>query len=150
MKLSIELIPSPCWYSNVRSNVSASTWQRLQTTTFHRCGDRCEICGRDSTLECHEIWEFDDNHCTQRLSGLIGLCNKCHAVKHFGLAMETGRIQEVLAWLCEINQISATEAVTYINKEIQIYKIRSQFAWELDLRWLNKMGVKLNRHGVED
>jgi hypothetical protein len=29
-RLTVELVPSTCWYTNVRSNVSKAVWDRLR------------------------------------------------------------------------------------------------------------------------
>lgn len=37
-------------------------------------------------LECHEVWEYDEENSIQRLSGLLALCTWCHKVKHWSWA----------------------------------------------------------------
>lgn len=34
-------------------------------------------------LECHEVWEYDEENSIQRLSKLLALCTPCHRVKHW-------------------------------------------------------------------
>jgi len=154
MRLAIELIPSTCWYSNVRSNVRPSTWDRLQRSTFQAAGYVCEICGgvgAKHPVEAHEIWQYDDHRLIQRLERLIALCPRCHEVKHIGLAIETGNAQRTLAWLCSVNAISPPEGLAYIKRAFQIHQIRSRFPWQLDIEQLTRdYGVILNKHGMED
>jgi hypothetical protein len=33
-RLTVELVPSTCWYTNVRSNVSKAVWDRLRRQGF--------------------------------------------------------------------------------------------------------------------
>ena len=58
-RLTIELVPQTCWFSNVRSEVSAADWDRLRKLTSNAAGGRCEVCGGRGPrwpVECHEIW----------------------------------------------------------------------------------------------
>jgi hypothetical protein len=52
-----------------------------------QAGHRCELCGgvggsnRGHTIECHEVWDYDDRTWVQRLVRLTALCPACHEVK---------------------------------------------------------------------
>ena len=92
--LSIELIPSTCHFSNVRTTVKAKEWDKIRLMSYKSAGNKCEICGDTGknqgykhNVECHEIWEYDDKNHVQKLIGLISLCPTCHQVKH----IEIGR-----------------------------------------------------------
>jgi len=61
--LTVELVPSSSWFSNVRSNVSKKTWDFLRKSTYKKANHRCEICGGRGDkwpVECHEVWDYDD------------------------------------------------------------------------------------------
>lgn len=153
MKLSIELVPSSCWYSNVRSNVRSETWERLQCATFHKAGHVCEICagtGDTHPVEAHEVWIYDDHRLIQRLDRLISLCPRCHEIKHIGLAIKSGNAKRALTWLSTVNEITPSEALVYVQRAFQIHKIRSQFQWQLDIKLLTqRYGIKLDKYGIE-
>jgi len=107
-------------------------------------------CVRSAGVEAHEIWAYDDHRMIQKLNGLISLCPKCHEVKHIGFAIEQGRAAQVTEWLCTINQITAEQALAYIQYAFKVHSIRSQFKWQLDLTVLsNKYGIKLDKYGIE-
>ncbi len=62
-QLTVELVPRTCWFSNLRSELSKEEWDRLRRPVFERAGNRCEVCGGKGTqhpVECHEVWEYDD------------------------------------------------------------------------------------------
>lgn len=147
LKLTIELVPHSCWYSNVRSNVTTTTWRRLQNIVFKAANQTCEICGQTGSkhpLECHEIWSYDDHRCIQSLTRLIALCPRCHEVKHIGFAIQRGRLQHALKWFCEVNGTTPSDAVAYIQHQLKVTEIRGQFAWTLDLSLLKtKYAVQL-------
>lgn len=152
LRLEIELIPASCWYTNVRSNVKAATWERLQSTEFQRSNHRCEICnstGPNHPVELHEKWFFDDARQIQVLVGMLVLCPSCHSVKHFGLAMEKGKTAEILNWLTQVNKIDVNDALIHVQKSIQIFQIRSQFQYRLDLGYLKKHHITLDKYGIE-
>ncbi|MGW7166485.1 DUF5710 domain-containing protein [Streptomyces sp. NPDC054884] len=43
--LFVDLVPSSCWFTNVRSSVSPRDWERLRRMITDRAGRRCEVCG---------------------------------------------------------------------------------------------------------
>lgn len=153
IKLSIELVPATCWYSNVRSNVRPSTWDRLQQEVFQAANYRCQICGGTGPahpVEAHEIWSYDDHRMVQTLKDLISLCPNCHEVKHIGHALKSGRTKRVIEWLCLVNHFDADQALAYIDYSFKVHGIRSQFQWRLDLSVLvSKYRLKLDKHGIE-
>jgi len=138
MKLTIELVPSTTWYNNVRSLVSQTEWDTLRHNCYANAGYRCEICGVSGRLECHEIWEFNNDTKTQRLAGLIALCKNCHRVKHPGLAKMKGESSLVINHLMKINKITESQAIEYIEKSFEIWRERSKIDWHIDFSILNK------------
>jgi len=136
MKLTIELVPSTAWYSNVRSNVSQAEWDVLRKECYKKAGYKCEVCsgkGPKHPVECHEIWEYDDEAFTQTLGGLIALCPDCHEVKHIGLAGIKGRQSQAIAHLAKVNGITLEEANIYVEASFETWSKRSQKDWKLDI-----------------
>lgn len=144
-RLSIELVPATCWYTNVRSNVSRKDWERCKDFVKERSGRRCEICGGVGSrypVDCHEIWAYDDERQVQTLVGLIALCPACHEVKHLGRAMRLGNGDRAIAHLCRVNGWSPTRAEAYCMKVFQIWRLRSQMQWTLDISYLKQLGIE--------
>jgi len=117
-KLTIELVPSTCWYSNVRDNVTKSEWDKIRKSTYKKANYLCEICGGKGhrwPVECHEIWEYDDENHTQTLKGLIALCPDCHKVKHFGLTSTRSEheLHHAINHLKNVNNFSKTEVISF-------------------------------------
>lgn len=145
MKLSIELVPKSCWYSNVRSNVSEEEWDIIRKKCYKNAGNICEICGKtgknqgyNHNVECHEIWNYDDKKYIQKLTGLIALCPFCHKTKHVGLAQMNGEEDIVINQLMKVNNISKSEVEKYINDSFLIWLDRSDEEWELDISYLDE------------
>jgi hypothetical protein len=145
-RLTVELVPSTCWYTNVRSNVPKAVWDRLRRRVAADAGDRCEICGgrgRRWPVECHEVWDYDDDRKIQRLQRLVALCPACHEVKHAGLASKRGRLSAVVAHLVEVNGWSAEDAEVYLEAVFETWAARSRYQWTLDISLLS------TRYGID-
>ena len=140
-RLTIELVPSTSWFTNVRSLVSPEEWDRLRRATYRAAGHRCEICGGRGPqwpVECHEIWEYDERKHIQRLTGLIALCPSCHQVKHFGLARVNGKQEEAGRWLMHVNGWTRRQAYDYVQAAFALWEERSRVPWEVDISWLER------------
>lgn len=145
-KLTIELVPETCWFSNVRSSVSRTDWDQLKRITSAKADRVCEICwgvGPRWPVECHEIWEYDDKRHVQKLAGLIALCPSCHQVKHIGFAQIRGKLQEAIGHLKNINGLTTGDAHEYVENAFNKWRERSQYNWKLDISWLDQFDVKI-------
>lgn len=143
--LSVELVPSSCWFSNVRSEVPKPAWEALKRHVSRRAAHRCEICGGRGykwPVECHEIFEYNDEEGVQRLSGLQALCPSCHEVKHIGFAFQRGRGERALAKLSKVNGWSADDAKVYVEVAFEVWSRRSRRSWTLDLTGLQALLVE--------
>ena len=138
-KLIIDLIPSSCFYSNVRTNVQKKTWDKIRKKVYKKANYKCEICngvGKKHPVECHEIWEYKKGK--QILKGFIALCPSCHEVKHFGLAQHRGFEERAKKHLMKINKWNEKETEKHIINAFNTWNKRSLQEWELDISFLEK------------
>jgi len=150
-KLEVELIPSTCHFSNVRTTVKASEWDKIRFLSYESAGNKCQICksvgtdqGYKHAVECHEIWEYDDENHVQTLVGLIALCPICHQVKHIGRAIKMGRFTICVKQLALVNKWNREQIDAHVAESFELYKERSQHQWTLDLSLLNEEPYNLN------
>ena len=146
MELRVELVPSTSWGANLRSELTKSQWDRLRKAQYVLAGHRCEICGGKGPrhpVECHEVWDYDDEVGAQTLVRLIALCPRCHEVKHYGLAESRGNGRRALKHLMLVNRWTEDEAVAHIKAAAVQWQERSEHQWILDLRWLENHGVPI-------
>lgn len=143
-KLEVELIPTTCHYSNVRTTVKPKEWDKIRFITYEKAGNKCEICGQTGIeqgykhrVECHEIWKYDDKRKVQKLIGLIALCPVCHQVKHIGRAFAIGKQPEAFRQLEEVNEWNTKQVLEHVAEAFEINKERSQHNWKLDITYLN-------------
>lgn len=133
LKLTIELVPSTAWYKNVRSEIP-DDWDTIRKKAYKKANYKCEICGGVGDkwpVECHEVWNYDDNLKTQTLEGFIALCPMCHKAKHLGLAHNNGELGVVAEHLKKVNNISTVEVSQYIEEVFRIWEERSKHPWKL-------------------
>jgi len=136
-RLTIELVPSPCWGKNVRALVSPDEWQGIQETVFGHASGKCQVCGFQGNLHCHEVWRYDELSGVQALAGFLALCRFCHEVKHIGLAKLHGLYRQAIAHLARVNRWSKRAAEKYADECFETYERRSRREWRQDVTALN-------------
>jgi hypothetical protein len=143
-RLTIELVPQTCWFSNVRDQVSRTDWDRIRSQVYAHAGRRCETCGgrgRKHPVECHEVWEYDETARVQLLVRMVALCPSCHEVKHMGLAGLKGRGEQASAHLAEVNGWTPQVTARYITQAFAVWEERSDRMWSLDVSALATYGI---------
>lgn len=140
MKLTIELVPSTSWFSNLRSLLPSEEWDKIRKNCYKNANYKCEICGGigpSHPVECHEEWQYKDG--IQKLIRLIALCPNCHKTKHYGFARISGKEAEAKKHFMNVNSISEKEADEYINEAFEIWNQRSKTNWKLDIAILEEL-----------
>jgi hypothetical protein len=148
-KLTIELVPKTCWYSNVRTQLPEEQWNIIRKIAYKESNHKCKICtgsgldqGFKHPVECHEEWEYNDVDKVQTLVGLAAICPKCHQVKHIGRTMLMGRGVEAMLHLSQVNDWNDSETNNYVNESFGIFNERSEHDWKLNVTILHE------RYGV--
>lgn len=130
--LFVDLVPSSCWFTNVRSCVTQRDWERLRRMVLGRAGHRCEVCARGEDraerrwLEVHERWSYDDARGVQALRRLICVCTDCHTATHLGLAQINGKDSEALKHLCTVTGMSVRKATAHVDDTFALWRARSR------------------------
>lgn len=132
-RLAANLVPASMWGKNVRAVVAEDTWHLLRSKfgatevgpnsigTDALAGEepptpKCAICGtRNTALQLHEEWLFDDSGRVQQLIGLWPLCTDCHLAKHLGYAERIGQLDRIMKHLALINSWTRDEAERHRN-----------------------------------
>lgn len=144
------------WGKNVRAAISRENWNSLRwvlgctnerpyycSVDTHRFGRQvpraCTICGAaGNRFELHEQWQYDDEQLTQRLKGLIPICQSCHLSMHFGRAKQLELSDKAEQHLAKVNKWSKTQTKTHIKDAFRKWAKRSQDQYTLDLSWLEQ------------
>jgi len=142
--LTIELVPSSTWYNNVRSAVTQAEWDKIRRDVYKRANYKCEICGGKGKrwpVECHEVWQYDDEANRQTLVRMIALCPSCHAVKHIGRTSATGDLESAIKHICKVNGWSRQDAKLYIEASFEVWASRSIKEWDVNIEALKEYGI---------
>jgi len=115
-----------------------SDWDKLRKQIYAKYDNKCGICGAEERLNCHEIWEYDDQNHVQRLVGFIALCHLCHFVKHIGLAgvlASKGELdyKKVVEHFMKVNQCGISEFEKHKQNAFTQWAERSKHKWKIDL-----------------
>jgi hypothetical protein len=137
-RLTIELVPSPCWFTNMRKVLSQQQWDVIRRRVYAEHNHRCAVCGDEGQMNCHEVWDYDDAHHIQRLAGFTSLCTMCHHVKHIGLAgilAQEGKLdyEAVVAHYMRVNSCTEAEFYRAHDAAFDVWRERSAHAWTTDL-----------------
>jgi len=138
LKLTIELVPKTSWCNNVRKIVSKSSWNEIRQKANAKCDNKCSSCGSEGRLNCHEIWQYDDQNYIQRLIGFTALCNLCHHVKHLGIAIvlaNQGKLNydRIVKHFMRVNNCDRATLEEYRIKAFDQWRSRSQHDWKVEL-----------------
>lgn len=147
-ELYVDLIPSSCWFTNVRYCVESSDWDIIRKRVYSRINYTCECCLKNCfknkvPIEAHERWMYDYSTYTQKLVRLIGLCKQCHLSTHMGFARINGKEQEALSHLKKVRNFTSDELNEHVNVAYAIWTEKNQFIWNLDLSLITSNGFRI-------
>jgi len=144
-QLFVDLIPSSCWFTNVRYCVEPKDWDRLRKFVYGRANHSCEVCTSTSNIEAHERWEYNTGTLTQKLVRLVALCHECHQSTHMGLAQVKGLGDQAEKHLRKVRKFSKLESQKHIEAAFETWGNRNDFEWTLDLSLITDNGITLKR-----
>jgi hypothetical protein len=148
IKLTIELIPQPLAKKNLRNRLKPHCWRDI--SQFFCSGGRCEVCGAEGKLHCHECWDYEGEAHVQRLVGFKALCQACHAIKHFSAYVvwqgdgtsacienpfykpDPFRVQASIDHFCKVNRVKEPVFWQHLRKASATQQERSRHEWTQD------------------
>lgn len=150
--LNIEPVPTSSRFASVRKYLSHAQFNTLKKAIFVRAGYRCEIClengfeqGHEHPVELHEVFQYDDVRGVQKLTALMCVCPNCNTVKNIELSRAKGsaQFQAALQRLSSVNAWNETQAKSYYQHILEVWRERSKKDWELNLDLLLATGLPL-------
>ncbi len=138
LKLLIELVPSTSWYDNLRKVLPQEEWDKIRKKSYKDAGYKCTICSVQGKLNCHEVWNYNDETHVQKLEGFIALCDLCHHVKHIGLAgilSSKGELdyEKVIEHFMKVNECDRRTFDEHKKRAFEEWRERSKQKWHMDL-----------------
>lgn len=143
---TFDLLPQSTHYSNVRSNVTKSEWDKIRKQVYAESDYKCKWCGdtgfnqgRNHAVEAHEIFEFDEETQIQKLVDVVALCPRCHSTQHIGLANIRGTLDDVFKHFVKVARKTNLEAIVIFEKTTQRFNRLNKISnWKLDLKYLER------------
>lgn len=149
--LFVDLIPRSCWFSNVRTCICSSDWDKLRHYVYERVNYVCECCLTNTketfingNLEAHERWEYDYANKIQRLKRIVALCHQCHQTTHIGLAGIKGKKDEAVAHFKKVRNFTDVDCDVHIKNAFSLWSERNKYNWILDLSLIENNNIKLS------
>ena len=152
-ELFVDLIPSTCWFSNVRHCIHPTDWDRVRNHIYERTQYICECCGvntkidTNSKLEAHERWDYDEVNKVQKLTRIVSLCSNCHQSTHIGMAGINGKRKEAESHLKQVRNFTNDQVNIHITDAFDLWRKRNQYAWKLDITLITNNGIKIKNDG---
>jgi len=94
----------------------------------------CQVCSAGasaSALNCHELWDYDDDQGTATLVGLRIQCRNCDSAVHMGRAVRLGFGNAALGQLVKVNLIGAREAKMLYRSALDEWRRRNKKQWRI-------------------
>jgi len=143
IKLTIELLPKGAWNNDFSNTLPKKEWDTIREICYKKANHKCQICGFETDdLDAHEVWEFNVKSKTQTLKDIIGICSKCHGIKHLRNSQRLGYEQEVKEHFMKVNNCNEMEYVSYLTQAQMDFEERNKiYRWKI-IADLTKYGLK--------
>ena len=143
-KLTIEMLPKGAWNNDFSKTLPKKEWDIVRNACYKKANHRCQICDYETDdLDAHEVWEFDIKKKTQTLKDIIGICSKCHGVKHIRNSQRLGYGEEAKRHFMNVNKCSELDYASHLTQAQMDFEERSKI-----YRW--KIVADLSKFGLEN
>lgn len=139
LKVAVELIPETSFYNNLRKVVSPTAWDMFRRDTYRKYNNKCGKCGVEGqSLDCHEIWHFNEENQIQSLTGLIAVCKMCHHVIHHGYAnilISQGKLDKraLINHFLTVNNCDEQYYKEHVKAAFALWRERSKKEWTVEM-----------------
>lgn len=142
LKLTIEMLPRGAWNNDFSKTLPQKEWDILRNACYKRAKNTCQICGfKTNDLDAHEIWEFNIEKKTQTLKDILGICSRCHGVKHFRNSVRLGYEKQAKQHFISVNSCSELDYATHLSKvQMDFEELNKIYRWKI-IADLNKFGL---------
>ena len=143
-KLTIEMLPKGAWNNDFSKTLPKKEWDIVRNACYKKANHRCQICDYETDdLDAHEVWEFDIKKKTQTLKDIIGICSKCHGVKHIRNSQRLGYGEEAKRHFMNVNKCSELDYASHLTQSQMDFEERNKI-----YRW--KIVANLSKFGLEN
>lgn len=169
-KLKMVAIPRSLTKYNLYNILNMQDWNKIKYSIYEKYANKCFICqSANVILNCHEVWNYDDNELIQYLKECVSLCVLCHSVTHFTRALkdakdgkyDTKKFYEHFMKINECDEVVFEGYRNYIN-DLEFYRsiVCTEFlskAWyiyygeynDLVMRRYGDVNVEIRKNAIE-
>ncbi len=142
-KLTIEMLPKGAWNNDFSKTLPKNEWDIVRNACYKKANNKCDICGfATDDLDAHEVWEFDVKNKTQTLKDIIGICSRCHGVKHIRNSQRLGYGEDAKRHFINVNNCSELNYASHLTKAQMDFEEQNKiFRWKI-VADLAKFGLK--------
>ena len=142
LKLTIDMLPKGAWNNDFSKTLPKKDWDIVREFCYKKANHRCQICGFvTEDLDAHEVWNFDVKRKTQTLVDIIGICSKCHGVKHIRNSQRLGFEEEAKKHFMDINKCTDLDYALEITKaQMEFEELNKIYRWKV-VADLKKFGL---------
>ena len=132
LRLTIEPIPYASRLATLAKLLPSERWDTLRRAVNRRARYRCQICGHEGRMYCHEIWQFNEERGHQFLRGFKALCELCHGVKHLTFVHDDNLQAKLLDHFITVNRVTKEEAEEYLMAAYGKQRRLNQSEWVIN------------------
>lgn len=142
-KLTIEMLPKGAWNNDFSKTLPKKEWDIVKNTCYKKTNHKCEICEFvTDDLDAHEVWEFDVKNRTQTLKDIVGICSKCHGVKHIRNSRRLGYGEDAKKHFINVNKCSELDYASHLTQAQMDFEEQNKiYRWKI-VADLSKFGLK--------
>lgn len=133
-KLRPHLVPKSLWGKSAANLLKRADWERIRREALQAARHACEVCCDTKPaggLNCHELWDYDDEHGTATLVGLRIQCRNCDGAVHMGRAVKRGFGAAAIAQLVKVNVIGPRDAKMLYRSAMDEWRRRNKKQWRI-------------------
>lgn len=132
-KLTIDLLPKGAWGNDFSKTLPQKEWDKIRNFCYKKANYKCEICGYETdNLHAHEVWDFDINNKTQTLVDIVGICSKCHGVKHIRNSERLGYGENAKRHFIVVNNCTELDFANHLTKSLLDFENRNKvYRWKI-------------------
>jgi len=132
LRLAIEPIPASSRLASLAKMLPPAQWDAVRRSAYRQARFRCQVCGREARLHCHEVWQYAEQTGRQWLAGLLALCPDCHDVKHITTPRDGAAQARLLEHFAAVNRIPRAEAEGHFRAAIHRQRWLDHRHWVVD------------------
>lgn len=119
LRLAVEPIPAGSRRASLANLMPRGQWDHLRRSVYRKARYRCQICGREGRLYCHEIWQYNEETAYQFLRGFEALCRDCHDTRHLFFISDARRRAILFRHFLTVNRVTREQGIQHL---VDVYR----------------------------